>query len=42
MRGRTKEEINEDILRGIPISKEDFLRVKDDWIGIPILVREVE
>lgn len=40
MTNRTEEEINEDILRGIPIDKEEFLKVKDNWIGIPVLVKE--
>jgi len=39
---RSKEEINEDILRGKAITEEEFMMVKDEWIGIPVLVREDE
>ena len=39
---RSKDEINKDILSGIAITDEEFMMVKDEWIGIPVLVKEVD
>ena len=36
---RKKEEINEDILKGIAITEEEYKKVKDEWFHIPILVK---
>jgi len=36
---RKKEEINEDILRGIAITEGEYEKVKDEWFHIPILVK---
>lgn len=34
-----KEKITEKILSGEAITEEEFNLVKDEWIGIPILVK---